>query len=65
MTLDLVLGREAIPCTNPAYAPRLAAVGSNPPISMIAHHVGVHVHVLPTHSIPPSPIACQHMAINR
>ena len=40
-TLGLGLGREAMPCTNPAYAPRLAGDGSNPPISMIADHVGV------------------------
>ena len=53
-----------MPCTIPTYPPRLAADGSNAPISIIADHFGVHGQFLPTHSIPPSPIACQHMAMN-
>ena len=62
--LGLDLGRAAMPCSNLAYAPRLAAAGSNPSISMIADHVGVQVHVLLAFSIPPGPSACHHMAMN-
>ena len=64
-SLGFDLGRVAMPCTNLACAPRLAAVWSNPPMSISADQVGVQVKVLPANSIPPKPSACYHMAMNR
>ena len=39
----LGLGREAMLCTYPAYAPRLAAAGLSPPMSISPDQVGVQV----------------------
>ena len=62
--LGLDLGREAMPCTIPAYAPRFAASGSNPPMSISADQVGVQVRVLAPYSIPTKPSPCQQLAMN-
>ena len=53
--LGLDLGREAMPCTNPAYTPRFAASGWTPPKSSSADQVGFQTQVFPTHSTPPKP----------
>ena len=64
--LGLDLGREAIPCTNPAYAPRFTALGLKPPKSSSADHVGVQTQAFPTQSTPPpKPSPCQQWATNR
>ena len=53
--LGLDSGREAMRCTNPAYAPRFAASGWKPPMSISADEVGVEVQALALYSIPPKP----------
>ena len=63
--LGLDLGREAMPCTNLAYAPRFAASGFQPPMSISADQVGIQVQAFPTYSIPPKPSPCQQVATNR
>ena len=63
--LGLDLGRQAMPCSNPAYAPRFAASGLKPPMSIRADQVGVQVQAFPTYSIPPKPSPCQQLATNR
>ena len=67
--LGLDLGREAIPCTNPAYAARFAArfaaLGLKPPKSRSADHVGVQTQAFPTQTTPPKPSPCQQWATNR
>ena len=62
--LGLDLGREAMPCTNPAYAPRFAASGLKPPKSSSADQVGVQTQGFPTQSTPPKPSPCQQWAMN-
>ena len=57
--LGLDLGREAMPCTTPAYTPRFAASGLKPPKSSSADQVGDQTQAFPTHSTPPKPGPCQ------
>ena len=56
--LGLVLGREALSCTTPAYAPRFAASGLKPPKSINADQVSVQVQAFPAYSTPPKPSPC-------
>ena len=63
--LGLDLGREAMPCTNPAYVPRFAASGLKPPKSSSTDQVGVQTQAFPTQSTPPKPSPCKQWATNR
>ena len=63
--LGLDLGREAMPCTTPAYTPRFPASGLKPPKCSSADQVGVQTQAFPTHSTPPKPSPCQQWAMNR
>ena len=51
--LGLVLGREVMPCTTLAYAPRFAASGLKPPKSISADRVGIQIQGFPAYSTPP------------
>ena len=63
--LGLDLGQKAMPCTNPAYAPRFAASGLRSPKSSNADQVGDQTQAFPSQSSHREPTPCQQWATNR